>query len=97
VCYISCPKTKIKVILHYLEEGWLGKTQHRVDGVVFKYAPENDTKYKIRDVPDVDILARIEGSWVDKIFITLPKSTVSTFFMQRQSVLMVVSGQNPPS
>jgi hypothetical protein len=63
-----------------MEEGWLGKTQHRVDGVVFKYDPENDTKSKIKDVPEADILARIEGSWVDKIFVTLPNSTVCALF-----------------
>jgi hypothetical protein len=80
VCYISCPKTKTKVILHYVEESWLGKSQHRVDGVVFKYDPENDNKSKIKDVPDADILARIEGSWMDKIFVILPCSTVRAFF-----------------
>ena len=80
IWYISCPKTSTKVILHYLEDGWLGKTQHRVDGVVFKYDPENDDKSKIKDVPEADILARIEGSWVDKIFVILPNSTVRTFF-----------------
>ncbi|KAH0542370.1 hypothetical protein FGG08_003215 [Glutinoglossum americanum] len=89
VCYITCPKTKIKVILHYLEEGWLGKTLHRVDGVVFKYDPENDTKSKIKDVPEADILARIEGSWVDKIFVTLPGSTDKILLVDLNPLLPV--------
>ncbi|KAL8830833.1 MAG: hypothetical protein Q9170_005560 [Blastenia crenularia] len=70
-CYITCSKSKIKAILHYLEEGWLGKTQNRVLGVIFKYDPENDNKTKIKDVSEKDILAKIEGCWQDKVHYTL--------------------------
>ena len=35
-CFITCEKTGIKVILHYLEEGYFGKTQNKVEGVVYK-------------------------------------------------------------
>ncbi|KAI4125842.1 MAG: hypothetical protein LQ338_004047 [Usnochroma carphineum] len=73
-CYITCPKSRIKVILHYLEEGWLGKAQNRVVGVVFSYDPDNDNKTKIKDVPEKDVLARIEGCWQDKIHYTLKDS-----------------------
>ncbi|KAK7542848.1 oxysterol-binding protein-like protein [Phyllosticta citribraziliensis] len=71
ICYITCPKTRIKVILHYLEEGWLGKSQNKVEGVIFTYDPQNDTKTKIKEVPDKDVLARIEGSWHDKVYYTI--------------------------
>ncbi|KAF2793361.1 oxysterol-binding protein-like protein [Melanomma pulvis-pyrius CBS 109.77] len=70
-CYVTCSKTKIKVILQYLEEGWLGRTQNKVEGVIFTYDPDNDTKTKIKEVPDKDVLARIEGCWQDKIYYTL--------------------------
>ncbi|OCK78272.1 hypothetical protein K432DRAFT_357070 [Lepidopterella palustris CBS 459.81] len=70
-CYVTCAKTKIKVILQYLEEGWLGKTQNRVEGVVFTYDPENDTKTKIKEVPDKDVLCRIEGCWQNKVYYSL--------------------------
>jgi len=70
-CYVTCPKTKIKTILHYLEEGWLGKTQNKVEGVVFLYDPENDDKTRIRDVPEKDILVRIQGNWKDKVYYSL--------------------------
>ncbi|KAF2085434.1 hypothetical protein K490DRAFT_46863 [Saccharata proteae CBS 121410] len=70
-CYVTCPKTKIKVILHYLEEGWLGKTQNRIEGVVFTYDPANDNKTRIKDVSDKDVLARIDGCWQDKIYYSL--------------------------
>ncbi|KAN0076597.1 Oxysterol-binding protein-like protein 1 [Elaphomyces granulatus] len=46
-CYMTCPKTRIKVILQYLEDGWVGCG--------------NTTKMK--SVPRGDILAKIHGSW----------------------------------
>jgi len=70
-CYVTCAKTKTKVILEYLEEGWLGRSQNRVHGVIFKYDPNNDTKTKIKEVSDKDVLARVEGSWQDKVYYTL--------------------------
>lgn len=79
-CFLTCPKTRIKVILHYLEENWLGKTQNKVNGVVYTYDPENDNKTRIKDVPEKDVLARLEGCWHDQIFYTLPGSKVRFHF-----------------
>jgi hypothetical protein len=77
--YITCPKTKIKVILHYVEEGWLGRTTNKIDGVVFKYDPENDDKSRVQDVPEEDVLARLSGPWKEKVVFTLgPRLVVST-------------------
>lgn len=76
-CYITCPKSRIKVILHYLEEGWLGKAQNRVSGVVFHYDPDNDTTAKIKDVSEKDVLARLDGCWQDQVRYTLKDSKVS--------------------
>lgn len=70
-CYIICPKTRLKVILEYLEEGWLGRAQNRVVGIIFNYDPDSDTKTKIKEVPDSDVVARIEGCWMDKVYYTL--------------------------
>jgi hypothetical protein len=70
-CYITCPKTRLKVILEYLEEGWLGRAQNRVIGVIYNYDPDDDTKTKIKEVPETDIVGRIEGCWMDKIYYTL--------------------------
>lgn len=70
-CYITCPKTGLKVILEYQEEGWLGRSQNIVKGVIFKYDIKNDNVTKIKDVPDKEVLARIEGAWTDKIYYTL--------------------------
>ncbi|KJZ77158.1 hypothetical protein HIM_03479 [Hirsutella minnesotensis 3608] len=71
MAYISCPQTKIKAILHYVEEGWLGRTTNKVDGVIFKYDPENDDKTRVQDVPEKDVLARLSGPWREKIAFTL--------------------------
>ena len=81
-CFLTCPKTKIKVILHYLEESWLGKTQNKVNGVVYFYDPENDNKTRIKDVPEKDVLARLEGCWHDQISYTLQGSKVKLPFFQ---------------
>jgi hypothetical protein len=70
-CFITCPKTGLKVILEYQEEGWLGRSQNKVLGVIFKYDPKNDSITKIKDVSDKDVLGRIEGNWQDKVYYTL--------------------------
>ncbi len=67
-CFISCAKTGIKVILHYAEEGYFGKTQNKVEGVVYKCDVAKDKRTKVGDVPDADILGRIEGNWRDKVY-----------------------------
>ncbi|MCJ1287679.1 hypothetical protein MMC26_007031 [Xylographa opegraphella] len=74
VCFVTCPKTKLKVILHYIEEGWLGKVQNKVVGVMYRYNPETDKIMKIKDVPEKDIVGRIEGCWHDQVFYTLTGS-----------------------
>lgn len=68
VCFVTCPKTRIKVILHYLEEGWLGRSQNKVEGVIFRYDPDNDNCTRIKDVPQQDILANIDGCWQEQVY-----------------------------
>jgi hypothetical protein len=71
-CFITCAQTGLKTILHYLEEGYFGKTQNRVEGVIYKptdIAADNITKLK--DVPKDQIVARIEGSWTEKLYYSL--------------------------
>lgn len=75
-CFITCPKNRMKVILQYLEESWLGKAQNRVLGIIFTYDPEDDGKTRIKDVPEKDVLARLDGCWQDQVFYTLPSSKV---------------------
>ncbi|PYI10487.1 oxysterol-binding protein-like protein 1 [Aspergillus sclerotiicarbonarius CBS 121057] len=70
-CYITCAKTRIKVILQYLEEGWIGRAQNKVEGVIFRYDPDKDVITRIKDVPEGDVLAKISGSWHGQVFYTL--------------------------
>lgn len=75
-CFVTCPKSKMKVILYYLDESWLGKAQNRVQGVIYTYDPENDHRTRIKDVPEKDVLARLEGCWHDETYYTLQGSKV---------------------
>lgn len=85
MAYITCPETKLKAILHYYDEGWLGRTTNKVEGIIFRYDPENDDKQRIADVPEGDILVRLGGPWKEKIVFTLgPKPLVSTHKFDRQ-------------
>ncbi|KAF7164965.1 hypothetical protein CNMCM5623_009343 [Aspergillus felis] len=70
-CFITCSKTRIKVILQYLEEGWIGRAQNKVEGLIFRYDPDQDTITRIKDVPEGDVLAKISGSWHGKIYYTM--------------------------
>ena len=67
-CFISCPRTGLKVILHYLEEGYFGKTQNKVEGVVYKCDVAKDNHTRIKDVSDKDVIGRIDGVWTDKVY-----------------------------
>lgn len=86
-CYVTCPKTRMKTIVQYLDEGWLGKTQNRVIGVIYQYDPEKDKITKIKEVPEKDILCRVEGCWQDEIFYTLAGSSVGNPLKPRDRYL----------
>lgn len=101
-CYITCPKTKIKTILTYAEEGWLGRAQNKVFGTVFRYDPSNDKYTRTKDVPEKDILAKIEGCWQEQIFYWLAgdkkaeKDTSARQLLMDVSPLMPVPKLCPP-
>ncbi|KAI1505155.1 hypothetical protein F5X99DRAFT_369813 [Biscogniauxia marginata] len=88
IAYITCPKTKLKAILNYVEEGWLGRAQNKVEGVIFKYDPDNDTKTRIKDVPDSDVVARLSGAWKDRIVFTLGPKPVESHPPERQTTII---------
>ncbi|KAJ4382491.1 hypothetical protein N0V85_008587, partial [Neurospora sp. IMI 360204] len=71
MAYITCPETKLKAILRYYDDGWLGRTTNKVEGIIFKYDPENDDKMQIKDVPQEDILVRLGGPWKEKVVFTV--------------------------
>lgn len=67
----------MKAILHYQEESWLGKTQNRVNGVIYSYDPANDNRSRLKEIPEKDILGKVEGCWHDQVNYTLSGSRVS--------------------
>ena len=91
-CYVVCPKTRIKVILHYVEEGWLGRAQNKVQGVIFRYDPDHDTTMKIKDVPASDILATVDGCWQEKVYFTVTGKPVSTLILLEHIYLSSIDG-----
>ncbi|PTB61985.1 hypothetical protein BBK36DRAFT_24061 [Trichoderma citrinoviride] len=88
MAYITCPDTKIKAILHYVEEGWLGRTTNKIDGVIFKYDPENDDKTRVQDVPDEDVLARLSGPWKERVVFSLGPRPMKNVPPEEQHVII---------
>ena len=76
-CFITCPKTRTKAILHYLDEGWLGSSKNIVHGVVYRYDPDDDKYTKLKDVPEKEILAKVEGCWREQIYYTIPATAAA--------------------
>ncbi|EGD94525.1 oxysterol binding protein [Trichophyton tonsurans CBS 112818] len=96
-CYLTCPRTRIKAILQYLEDGWLSKAQHRVVGAVFRYNPDNDTVSRIKDIPATDLLAEISGSWHERIYFNLPNSPKDKHLLIDVTPLVPASKITPPA
>lgn len=93
-CFVTCPKSRLKVILQYLEEGWLGKPQNKVVGVIYRYNPETDNIIKIKEVPEADVLGRVEGCWRDQIYYTLKGSKVGEVLLEHH-ISFDISLQEP--
>ncbi|KAI5361168.1 Putative oxysterol-binding protein [Septoria linicola] len=75
ICYVSCESTGLKTILQYHEEGYFGKTQNKVEGILYRPADfASDNVTKLKDVPKDQIVGRIEGVWTEKIWYS-PGST----------------------
>ncbi|CAK7228396.1 hypothetical protein SCUCBS95973_006867 [Sporothrix curviconia] len=91
MAYITCPETKLKAILQYYDEGWLRGSTNKVDGVIFRYDPENDDKMRIRDVPDEDVLVRLNGAWKEKISFTMGPKPFNTHPVDAQTTIIDIA------
>lgn len=96
ICTVTCAKTGIKTLLHYLEEGYFGKTQNKVEGVVYKCNVATDKTTKLKDVPQSAILGRIEGSWTEKVYFSYG-STEFKKVPEKDKILFVDLGPMMPS
>ncbi|KAL7619705.1 hypothetical protein AAE478_010247 [Parahypoxylon ruwenzoriense] len=88
LAYVTCPQTKLKAILHYIEDGWLGRAQNKVEGVIFKYDPDRDDKLRIKDVPESDVVARLGGVWRDRVVFTLGPKPVDSHPPEKQTTII---------
>lgn len=95
-CYVTCPKTGMKAILQYMEEGWIGRSQNKLEGVIFRYDANNDNVTKIKDVPEADIIAKITGSWHGKIYFT-PAGSKEASLLIDITPLFPVTKSLPPA
>ncbi|KAK4642412.1 hypothetical protein QC761_508600 [Podospora bellae-mahoneyi] len=91
MCYITCPETKLKAILRYYNDGWLGRTTNKMEGIIFRYDPENDNKTQIKDVPVEDILIRLGGAWKEKIVFTVGNKPLESHPPERQITIIDVA------
>ncbi|CAK7266744.1 hypothetical protein SEPCBS57363_002245 [Sporothrix epigloea] len=91
MAYITCPETKLKAILQYYDDGWLRGSTNKVEGVIFRYDPENDVKIRIRDVPDEDVLVRLSGAWKDKIAFTMGPKPFNTHPVDAQTTILDIA------
>ncbi|KAM7221912.1 putative oxysterol-binding protein [Rhypophila decipiens] len=91
MAYITCPETKLKAILRYYDDGWLGRTTNKVEGIIFRYDPENDNKDQIKDVPEEDILVRLNGPWKEKVVFTLGPKPVNSHPPEEQITIIDIA------
>ena len=71
-CYVTCEKTRLKAILIYEETGWAFRSQNKVTGVIYNYDPENDKYARVKEVPEKEVLVRMEGVWQEQIYYWFP-------------------------
>jgi len=91
MAYITCPETKLKAILRYYDDGWLGRTTNKVEGIIFRYDPENDDKRQIQDVPEDEVLVRLGGPWKEKIVFTLGSKPLSSHPPENQVTIIDIA------
>lgn len=88
MCYVTCPETNLKAILRYYDDGWLGRTTNKVEGIIFRYDPDNDDKHQIKDVPLDDILVRLGGPWKEKIVFTVGNQPLDSHPPEKQTTII---------
>lgn len=91
MAYVTCPETKLKAILRYYDEGWLGRTTNKMEGIIFHYDPENDDKTQINDVPAEDVLVRLGGAWKEKIVFTMGPEPLNSHPPAEQTTIIDIA------
>lgn len=61
---------KLRAVIEYKEESWLGKAHFLVEGVIHTYVPgrtEHQEWTRVKHVPQDRVLATLDGSWKHRI------------------------------
>ncbi|BFZ56281.1 hypothetical protein PYCC9005_003326 [Savitreella phatthalungensis] len=90
---ITCPKTKLKAIIAYKDDPWIGKPKFAVEGAIFRYEPGKPSPRHLKDVAESDILARIDGCYKKRIYVTPARTSRSTG--EQKYLLVDLSDMSP--
>lgn len=61
-------KTKLRTLIEYKEESWLGKPRFALEGVIYRTTEDDADKYKkLKSVPSDKVVAHLEGNWMRQI------------------------------
>ncbi|KAH9835322.1 uncharacterized protein C8Q71DRAFT_710027 [Rhodofomes roseus] len=69
-CSGGTDEEKLRAVIEYKEESWLGKAHFLVEGVIHTYKPgstEHQEWTRVRHVPRDRVLATLDGSWKHRI------------------------------
>lgn len=59
--------TKLRTLIEYKEESWLGKPRFAVEGVVYRSSDDDEEYKKVKSVPGDKVVAYLEGNWMRQI------------------------------
>lgn len=60
---------RFRTIVEYKDESWITKAKYYLEGVIYEYGPNDDPDAytQIKQVPQEQVIATLEGSWKGKI------------------------------
>ncbi|BEI91296.1 uncharacterized protein CcaverHIS019_0401160 [Cutaneotrichosporon cavernicola] len=69
-CRGGSAKTRLRVLVEYKEESWIGRPRFALEGVIYRY-DEGDVNAeswtKVKQVPSDKVVGHIEGNWMKTI------------------------------
>lgn len=70
--------TKLRTLIEYKEESWLGKPRFALEGVIYRSTEAEGAEYtKVKSVPGDKVVAHLEGNWMRQIRYRLKGEKVS--------------------
>ncbi|TPX39911.1 hypothetical protein SeMB42_g02191 [Synchytrium endobioticum] len=94
-CVITCPKNNLKCVIEYKEESMWSKPKFAIEGKLFRYDYSKDAgsaekkQEKLSKVPQVDVLATLQGAWNGKVFYRLANDTTDHLLIDVQQSTVV--------